>query len=159
LSDAIQEVIETLSELKRMHQLNYELMEQLNITCQWIVDSNIKIPNADCLCSLLGKSLALIAEVQADSPKTLVYQKLSDKWKRLPESDGKVPVPIYALYKGGIVFSEQQITSQQSTAETHKPLLTAAKKTQFTRKAPSAQISYLLLTMNRTLNRTRLRLV
>jgi hypothetical protein len=78
LSDAIQEAINALSELKRMNQLNFELLEQLNGTCQWIIDKNIEVPNTDQLHPLIGKSLTLITEVQGDSPKLLQYQKPSD---------------------------------------------------------------------------------
>ena len=73
LPDAIQDAIDTFSEIKRMHQLNFELIEQLNVTCQWIVDSNISIPNKEHLQSLLCKTVSLINELRADEPKILQY--------------------------------------------------------------------------------------
>jgi hypothetical protein len=76
LSDLLQEAIDTLTELKRLHQLNFELIEHLNIACQYIVDKQIKVPNESYLRSLVAKALALIAEIQADTPKTLIYKKL-----------------------------------------------------------------------------------
>jgi hypothetical protein len=88
-----QEAIETLQELKRMHQLNYELLEQLSVTCRWMTENKIRSPNIVTLCSLLSKADSLLAEIKADSPKTLVYQKVSDDWKHREKSDGKVPVP------------------------------------------------------------------
>jgi hypothetical protein len=93
LSDAIQEAIETLGELKRMHQLNFELIEQLTITCGWLVDNNIEIPNSEHLRSLIGKSLSLIAEIQADEPKILQYKKLSDDSYHEPRKDDKLTEP------------------------------------------------------------------
>ena len=90
MSDLLQEAIDTLTELKRMNQLNFELIEQLNITCQWIVDNDIKIPNNDALRSLVGKSLALIAEIQADEPKILQYKTLSDDSYHEPNNRRKV---------------------------------------------------------------------
>jgi hypothetical protein len=92
-----QDIIETLSELKQMHQLNYELIEQLNMTVQWILDSNIRPPNERLLSSLLTKSLSLIAEVNADSPKTLVYQKHHPTKfhnQNLPDEDFKEPLNV-----------------------------------------------------------------
>jgi len=94
LSDAIQEVIDTLSELKRLHQLNFELLEQLNVVCQWILDNHTHIPNEGKLRSLLSKSLALLSEIHADTPKTLIYQKLSDGSYHGNESDDKLPEPV-----------------------------------------------------------------
>lgn len=73
MSDLLSETAKILSELKRMHQLNYELIEQLNVTCQWIVDNKLKIPNAEKLQSLLIKSVSLMHEVQSDVP-TFVHQ-------------------------------------------------------------------------------------
>jgi hypothetical protein len=59
----IQVAIETLKELKRMHQLNLELLEQLNVTCQWIIDNNIQVSDEEHMSSLLNKSLTLLNEI------------------------------------------------------------------------------------------------
>lgn len=37
LPDFLTQTIDALSELKRMHQLNFELLEQLNVTCEYFV--------------------------------------------------------------------------------------------------------------------------
>jgi len=102
----LHEAIETLRELERMHQLNYELLEELFVTCRWMIENKIQSPNILTLCSLLSKADSLLAEIKADSPKTLVYRKISDKRKHLKDSDGKVPVPMVPLYKGAIDCSE-----------------------------------------------------
>ena len=99
MSDAIQEVVDTLNELKRLHQLNFELLEQLNITCQWMIDAHVCIPNEEKIRSLLGKSLTLLSEINADTPKLLQYQKLTDEKKQHPETDGEVPVPCITDFK------------------------------------------------------------
>ncbi len=72
--DAMTEAINTFTELKRMHQLNLELLEQLNASCSWIREHNVPIPNAEALASLLNKALTLADEIQADAPKILQYQ-------------------------------------------------------------------------------------
>lgn len=100
MSDSLQEVIDTLSELKRLHQLNFELLEQLNVTCQWMIDTHLCIPNEEKMRSLIGKSLILLNEIRADEPKILQYQKLADEKKHLYRTDEEVPVPLSALYKG-----------------------------------------------------------
>lgn len=75
-----------------MHQLNFELIEQLNIACQFIVDNNVSIPNELLLRSLVGKSLSLIAEMQAKESKTLQYSAIRRKVTK-PQSDGEVTEP------------------------------------------------------------------
>ena len=94
MSDSLQEVIDTLSELKRLHQLNFELLEQLNITCQWMIDAHVCIPNEEKMCSLLGKSLTLLSEIHADTPKVLQYQKLTDEKKQHIETDEDETEPL-----------------------------------------------------------------
>ena len=93
MSDALQEVIDTLSELKRLHQLNFELLEQLNIVCQWIIDAHLCIPNEEKMRSLLGKSLILLNEIQADEPKTIQYTTDSRRKVTAFKTDEDVPVP------------------------------------------------------------------
>jgi hypothetical protein len=91
-------IIDSLTELKRMYQLNVELLEHLAVTCDWLRLSGVKLPNESTFDSLLNKTTALLDEIQAhDSPKTLVYQKLSDKWKHLSESNGEVTEPVESI--------------------------------------------------------------
>jgi hypothetical protein len=77
-----------------MCQLNFELLEQLCITCQWILDNIPQIPDREKLCSLINKSQTLIREIQADEPKILRYQKLADEKKQPQRTDGEVTEPI-----------------------------------------------------------------
>jgi hypothetical protein len=83
----LSKIIETLQELEQMHSLNLELLEQLNVACSWIVEHSIPIPNLSSLLSLLRKTKALLAEIQADEPKLLQYQKLADEKKHLFRTD------------------------------------------------------------------------
>ena len=84
-----------------MHQLNYELLEELNATAQWILDNKIDTPNQNQLRSLLGKSLILITEIQADEPKTLQYsisrRKVTD-YRKENGTDEEVPVPPFSNF-------------------------------------------------------------
>ena len=63
----------SLSELRRMYQLNAELMEQLSVTLSFLRQNNIRLPNQDTFDSLLNKTAALLDEIQADEPKILQY--------------------------------------------------------------------------------------
>jgi len=74
----ITNIVDTLTELRRMHQLNLELLEQLSISCSSLMENNVQIPNANAVCSLLVKAKALIDEIQAETPKILQYRILSD---------------------------------------------------------------------------------
>ena len=87
-NDAISEICNTLVELRRMHQLNMELLEQLGVACGWLLEHNIPIPNASTFASLVTKSLALLKEIQAEEPRMLQYQKLSDESKQPRKPDG-----------------------------------------------------------------------
>ncbi len=53
--------------------------------------------------------MALLNEIQAETPKILQYQKLADEKKHLHGTDEDVPVPKVSIYKGGTVFSEQLV--------------------------------------------------
>jgi hypothetical protein len=107
----LHEVIETLQELERMHQLNYELLEQLSVTCRWMTENKIQSPNILTLCSLLSRVDSLLAEMKANSPKTIIYQKLSDGRKHSEESNGEVTVPNIVIYKEGIVSVSTPVQS------------------------------------------------
>lgn len=87
------EIINTLSELKRMHQLNLELLEQLSVSCNWLMEHKVPIPNAEKICSLLDKAKALVNEIQAETPKILQYRMLSDESKQPHKPDDKLPEP------------------------------------------------------------------
>lgn len=92
-NEGIGEIIETLSELRRMHQLNIELLEQLSVSCSWLMEQHIPIPNAEKIASLLNKAQSLIREIQSDEPKILQYKKLADEKKQQPRTDDKGTVP------------------------------------------------------------------
>jgi len=90
----LSEVADTLQELKRMHQLNMELLEQFSIACDFLLKSGIAVPNASTFASLLNKSMALLNEIQAKTPKILQYRKLSDGSYHDKNSDDKLPEPL-----------------------------------------------------------------
>jgi hypothetical protein len=71
--DSLTEIIDSLTELKRMHQLNLELLEQLAVTCDWLRNSGVRLPNASMFYSLLNKATTLIEEIQADKTNLIQY--------------------------------------------------------------------------------------
>lgn len=84
-------IISTLQELEQMHQLNLELLEQLDVVCKWIVETNMPFPNTEKLASLLAKSQALLKEIYSRSSITVVeYKHLTDEKKHLFKADGEV---------------------------------------------------------------------
>jgi hypothetical protein len=87
------EIIDTLTELRRMYQLNMELLEQLGVACGWLLEHNVPIPNASTFTSLVTKSLALLREIQVEEPRMLQYQKLTDEKKQHFRTDEEEPVP------------------------------------------------------------------
>jgi ABC-type uncharacterized transport system fused permease/ATPase subunit len=82
-----QEVIDTLQELRRLHYLNEELLEQLSVACKWIIENKVQPPNIQTLHSLLSRATSLLAEIEADTPKILQYQKLSRR--KVTDSDDR----------------------------------------------------------------------
>jgi len=92
----LSEVVSTLEELQRLHRLNLELLEQLDVTCTWLFDNHVKMPNDSAFYSLLSKTKAILVEIQADELKTLMYnisrRKVTDN-HGAGETDDKVPVP------------------------------------------------------------------
>lgn len=92
-NDVITEIITTLQQLKEMHQLNLELLEQLDVTCGWILDNHIVVPNRERLVSLLAKAKSLLNEAQAETPKILQYGKLSDGFLQRKKSDKDLTEP------------------------------------------------------------------
>lgn len=101
----LSEVVETLQELRRMHQLNMELLEQFSIACDFLLKSGVTIPNASTFASLLNKSMVLLNEIQADTPKILQYKMLSDESYHDKKSDEKLPEPAF----GSIISCHRRI--------------------------------------------------
>ena len=85
--NAIDEIINIFTELKRLHGLNVELLEQLDVTCNWLLSSNVDMPNAEKLYSLLAKTKALLTEIQADEPKILQYKKITNESLHEPRNN------------------------------------------------------------------------
>ena len=74
------EIIETLKELKRMHQLNFELLDQLNVACDCLLENHIDLPNKERLASLLSKGTTLLEEINAKLPSDgFLQRRKSDK--------------------------------------------------------------------------------
>ena len=94
-------VVETLQELQRMHQLNLELMEQLDVVFRWIINNDLDIPNKEKIVSLLNKTKALTKELYStNTTKTLHYHKLADEKKQHFRTDEEVPEPVESIYNG-----------------------------------------------------------
>lgn len=72
-------IIETLQELERVHQLNLELLEQLDVVFEWIIKNDMLVPNREKLSSLLIKIHALLEELYSSSPQILQYQAIRRK--------------------------------------------------------------------------------
>ena len=89
----LQEATDTFQELKRMHQLNIELLENLSLACNHLVTFHIQVPNASTLASLLNKATTLLDEITASESQTIKYRKLSDDWKHRDKPNGKVTEP------------------------------------------------------------------
>jgi hypothetical protein len=82
----IREIADGLMQLDRMHQLNLELLEQLDITCRWLAENITEIPNIDKMRSLLAKTNTLLTEIYSKNP--------SDEFLQGDESDDKLTEPI-----------------------------------------------------------------
>ena len=96
MSDPLIELRILIDEALKMHQLNFELLEQLNVVCSYLKENNIKLPNEEKFAGLLSKSVALLAEIQAKTPKTLQYTKLSDEFLQRKKSDRDFTEPVFA---------------------------------------------------------------
>jgi hypothetical protein len=88
-SDALTEIIDSLKELKRMHQLNYELLEQLNVACGYFLENHVKMPNEDKIVSLLSKAMTLLKEIDMEMP--------SDDFLQRKKPDGDLTEPPSAI--------------------------------------------------------------
>ena len=75
----LSKIIDTLQELERMHQLNLEMLEQLDVVFKCIIENDVQIPNADKFVSLLSKSQSLLKEIYFSSQKIMQYRKLTDE--------------------------------------------------------------------------------
>ena len=86
MNDVLSEIIDSLSELKRMHQLNLELLEQLGVACGWILDNTVTVPNREHLASLLNKARALFDEIYSRhlSSDDFLQRKKPDKDSTAP---------------------------------------------------------------------------
>ena len=96
----LSETIETLQELKRMHQLNIELLEQLAVACSFLSKNHVEIPNGETFVSLLEKAMTLLDEIQADEPKIMQYTMSNRRKVTAFKTDEDVPEPFLAVYKG-----------------------------------------------------------
>jgi hypothetical protein len=77
---SISDLIEMLSEIRKMHQLNLELLENLSVTYSYMDENKIAFPNEGKFRSLLNRSKALLEEMYSVQTPTLLYkQKLSDE--------------------------------------------------------------------------------
>jgi hypothetical protein len=85
------EIIDTLQELKRLHQLNFELLEQLGVACAYFRENNIKLPNEEKILSLLSKAMVLIEEINS--------KPLSDEISQKKSSDKDFTEPSPKLFK------------------------------------------------------------
>ena len=74
----LSQTIQALQELQRMHQLNLELLEQLGVFFEWILNSEINIPDKEKFNSLFFKTKALLEELYCGKSYTFVYRKPSD---------------------------------------------------------------------------------
>lgn len=92
-NNSLGDIIHNLQQLKEMHQLKLELLEQLDVTCGYVLDSNISVPNREHLASLLIKTKAILAEISSEKPQILIYRKIADEKKHLKGTDEEVPVP------------------------------------------------------------------
>jgi hypothetical protein len=110
----LSEVVDTLQELQRLHQLNVELLEQLDVTCTWLIDNHIKMPNESTFYSLLSKTKAILEEIHDKETKTLQYTIINRRKVTVSKTDEEVPVPLWTIYKGGIVFESTLTLAGQS---------------------------------------------
>ena len=90
----LEAVTKTLNELQRLHELNVELLEQLDVACTWLIDNRVQVPNESVFYSLLSKSKVLLEEMQADEPIILRYTTNSRRKVTLFKTDEEVPEPM-----------------------------------------------------------------
>jgi hypothetical protein len=76
MSENLREVRDTINEIINMHQLSLELLEQLDLTCGWLIDNDIQMPNREKFDLLLQKARNLLDEV-CSSPSIFRDQKIT----------------------------------------------------------------------------------
>jgi hypothetical protein len=91
-SMSVDRVIRTFVKLKRLHQLNLELLEQLHVAMLWIAEHKIPLPNPDVLNSLFLKSKSLLNEIQSNEPEFIQYT-ISRRKVTTFRTDEEVPEP------------------------------------------------------------------
>lgn len=94
MSSFFREMRENLDQIIRMHKLNLELLEQLDVVCGWLIKNNKQIPNEDIFKSLMSKAKSLLNEIY--SPPTMQHQK------QTPEDATKPMQPIFIRSKRSI---------------------------------------------------------
>lgn len=57
------EMKKALDEIIEMHQINLELLEQIDVVCKWILENKIEIPNREIMVSLLNRADTLLNEI------------------------------------------------------------------------------------------------
>jgi len=109
--DSLTEIIQSLEELKGMHQLNYELLEQIDIIFGYFRENNIRLPNEEKLVGLLSKALALLSEIRSSTPKTLLFHKLSDDSYHEASNRRKVNRTLFATITASLAASKAATVS------------------------------------------------
>ena len=84
MNNLLAEANEVFSKVIRMDKLNYELLETLTVTMEWIRDyamkKNIPLPSPhSTYFSLLAKAQQLIDELNTSNVKTVQFRKISDE--------------------------------------------------------------------------------
>ena len=98
------EISRTLDELERLHQLNFELLEQLNVVCGYLMTCHISVRDKERLASLLTKAMILLAEIQSETPKTLLYRKITDENLQRKRTDEDFTEPDRWMVSDGLCF-------------------------------------------------------
>lgn len=62
------ELRELIDEANHMHELNLELIQELELACKWILENKIRPPNRKNLVSILNKIDVLLHEIYS-TPK------------------------------------------------------------------------------------------
>lgn len=76
-NNVIAEIKSVLDEVERLQQLNYELLEQLNIIFAHINKNKLEIADKEKLAGLLNKAMVLLSEIHSNPPKDYYVQKVS----------------------------------------------------------------------------------
>ena len=99
MADALTELREVITEAQMMHQLNLELIEELDITCKWLLETRIEFPNREKFVSMLNKIDALLNEIYSTHKMQYYYKvESADEKKQHSRTDGDVPVPLKAVF-------------------------------------------------------------